>query len=143
MSHRRQLSWATALRDLNQDRATRPEVREERLRTTAGLRGSPALALSAWRGKSGKRYVVGVHSPGASTLEDLGEAVVLAVRRPDVGAAVLLDVIDASGVDAAWTADVCERGANELHIHRLAEDKDARAAIVADLPPHVTPAEAA
>lgn len=139
----RQVSWNAALRDLKDDRLKPSPVREERLRSTAGLCGSPALALSAWRGKSGKRYVVGVHPLTAATLEDLGEAVVLAVRRPDVGAAFLIEVADASGVDAAWIVAARERGANELHVHRLAEDDDARAAIVADLPPHVTPAEAA
>ena len=82
MSHRRQLSWATALRDLNQDRANRPEVREERLRTTAGLRGSPALALSAWRARNAKRYVVGVFSISAVAADDLaGPNLVVAARR--------------------------------------------------------------
>src|SRR5436853_127609 len=59
MANRRNISWSTAMRDLRNDRTRRAGVREERLRTTAGVRG--ALELSSWRGRSGRRYVVGVH----------------------------------------------------------------------------------
>ena len=65
-------------------------MREERLRATAGLRSSPAL--SSWRGRSGRRYIVGVH-PSSSCLKSwkLREAVLLAVRR-DRTAPIVVDM---------------------------------------------------
>lgn len=112
-------------------------MREERLRTTAGLRGTPALALSAWRGRSGKRYVVGVHALSAPDLDEMGEAVVIAVRRDAAGIAELVDV-SASGQSPRdrlhrWLACAKTGGATEMHVHRLAEDEAEREAIVEDL----------
>lgn len=112
-------------------------LREERLRTTSGLRGSPALALSAWRGRSGRRYVVGVHPLTAAALEDLDDAVVLAVRRDAAGfgeivaAATTGPHLGSGG--RTWVARMQKRGANELHVHRLAEDEDERNAVSDDL----------
>lgn len=113
-------------------------AREERLRSTAGMRGSPALALSAWRGRSGRRYVVGIHELLPSELPELGEAVVIAVRRDDKGFAHAIAV--ASNGDGAghrlterWIGSARRGGATEMHVHRLAETDDKRSAIVADL----------
>src|SRR3954470_9418589 len=92
MANKRALSWSAALRDLKDDRSRRQDVREERLRTAAGLRGTPALALSAWRGRSGKRYVVGVHDLSEPEFDEMGEAVVMAVRRDASGLAELVAV---------------------------------------------------
>lgn len=114
------------------------DVREERLRSTAGLRGTPALALSAWRGRSGRRYVVGVHELIEPDLAEMGEAVVIAVRRDQAGIAQPVSVA-ASGesprerLHRNWLARARLRGATEMHVHRLAETADERAAIVADL----------
>lgn len=138
MSHRRQLSWASALRDLNQDRATRPEVREERLRTTAGLRGSPALALSAWRGRNAKRYVVGVFSTSAVAADDLaGPNLVIAARRDAHGIASLVGVTcDATEASAsAWIASVKRAGATEIHVCRTLYAQAARTEAVVALSP--------
>lgn len=113
-------------------------MREERLRTTAGLRGSPALALSAWRGRSGRRYVVGIHDLVETDLVEMGEAVVIAVRRDGAGIAQPVSVT-ASGqsprerLRAGWLAHVAKRGATEMHVHRLARNEDERRAIVDDL----------
>ena len=113
-------------------------MREERLRTTAGLRGSPALALSAWRGRSGRRYVVGVHELGEPDFGEMGEAVVIAVRRDEAGIALPVSVA-ASGhsprerLHRNWLARARQGGATEMHVHRLAESEDERRAIVADL----------
>jgi len=138
MANRRALSWSAALRDLKDDRTRRQDVREERLKTTAGLRGTPALPLSAWRGRSGRRYVVGVHPAGAFDLEEMAEAVVIAVRRDDTGIAEMVSVATSNesprdhlrrtGLDRVRT-----RGATELHVHRLADDAAERVAIVNDL----------
>lgn len=135
MASRRSLSWASALRDLKADRATRQPIREERLRSTAGLRGSPALPLSAWRGASGRRYVVGVHLIGEA-LDDAGPCVVIAARRGDIGTAAIIAVAafepGAHGL-ALFLRGARISGATETHVHRLAETEAERAAIVADL----------
>lgn len=113
-------------------------MREERLRTMAGLRGSPALSLSAWRGRSGRRYVVGVHEIVASDLAEVGPAVLIAVRRDGAGIAQPVSVT-ATGesprerLTRGWLARVRQKGATEMHVHRLAEGEDERRAIVADL----------
>jgi len=120
------------------DRPRRDDVREESLRTTAGLRGTPALVLSAWRGRSGRRYVVGVHDLAEPDLIEMGETVVIAVRRDREGVAEPVCVA-ASGESPSerlhrhWMARARQRGATEMHVHRLAESEDERRAIVADL----------
>lgn len=131
----RHLSWAAALRDLKADRAERPVIREERLRCNSGLRGTPALALSAWRGNSGRRYVVGVHSFSTQDVADAIPAVLIAVRRDAAGLASVVDAIAdrVIGRFETWAAACQKTGATELHIHRLAGDEADRAAIVADL----------
>ncbi len=57
----------------------------------AGLRGA-APALSAWRGHSGRRYVVGVHDLAEPDLDEVDEAVVIAVRRDDAGIAQAVSI---------------------------------------------------
>jgi hypothetical protein len=118
-------------------RASAPEgVREERLRATTGLlRG---LDLTSWRGRSGRRYIVGVHPLTEGELLDVSEAVILAVWRDAQGAARLVEAA-AAGLELrpqarrAWITRAKARGATELHIHRLAAGFSDRAAIVADL----------
>ena len=137
MANRRTLSWSTALRDLRGERTRRAGVREERLRATAGLRDA-TLDLSSWRGRSGRRYVVGVHRLDEADLLGLTEAVILAVRRDPDGTAHVIDVATAgtrSGEEARarWMRAVREQGATELHVHRLADGDDERRAAVEDL----------
>lgn len=133
----RTMSWAAALRDLKSDRQRRHDVREERLKTTAGLRGTPALPLSAWRGRSGRRYVVGVHPIVGFEADEGAEAVCIAVGRDKGGIAELISAV--SGLDAdtiqRWTAKARSKGATEVHVHRLADNTAERAAIVSDLKP--------
>lgn len=113
-------------------------MREERLKTTAGLRGTPALPLSAWRGRSGRRYVVGIHPAGAFDLDEMAEAVVIAVRRDDTGIAEMVSVATSNEsprdhLRRTWLNRVRNRGATELHVHRLADGEAERTAIVNDL----------
>lgn len=112
-------------------------MREERLRTTAGLRGTASLTLSAWRGRSGRRYVVGVHALDEPELNDMGEAVVIAVRRDRAGVAEPVAVASAGEKPRdrlrSWVARARHEGATEMHVHRLAQDEAERHAIVADL----------
>jgi hypothetical protein len=137
MRNKRRISWAAAMRDLQSDRARRRDgVREERLRAASGLlRG---LDLTSWRGRSGRRYVVGVHALTDGELVEVSEAVILAAIREGEGSASVVDVM-AVGPELsresrrAWIARMRARGARELHVHRLAEGPCERAAIVADL----------
>ena len=113
-------------------------MREERLRTTAGLRSSPSLALSAWRGRSGKRYVVGVHALSEPELDEMGDAVVIAVRRDGAGIAEMVSVASSGEsprehLKRTWFDRVRRSGATEMHVHRLADDAAQRSAIVDDL----------
>jgi hypothetical protein len=123
--------------DQSRERSRRARVREERLRVTAGIK---SLAdMSSWRGRSGRRYVVGVHpvaEPGIA--ESAADAVVLAVKRSAEGIAEVVDVAGVDGYASAnarshWLARVETLGATEVHIHRLAEGEEARRAIAEDL----------
>ena len=69
-------------------------MREERLRATAGLRHS-SLTLSSWRGRSGRRYIVGVHPLVEAEILEVTDAVILAVRRDEDGTAHVIDVATA------------------------------------------------
>ncbi|GEL40140.1 MULTISPECIES: hypothetical protein [Methylorubrum] len=138
MANKRALSWSVALRDLKDDRSRRADVREERLRTMAGLRGVAAPALSAWRGRSGRRYVVGVHELAEPDLAEVDEAVVIAVRRDEAGIAQAVSIA-ATGkgprerLHRNWLARARQEGATEMHVHRLAEGETERRAVVLDL----------
>lgn len=138
----RRIDWSSALRDIKSDRRVRAEVREERLRRSVHLTGHQTIALSAWRGRSGRRYVVGVRM--AEALADdlrfypdaLSEVVVLAVRRdPHHGLAEIAGITE--GLSAAgagnWLSSMRRAGVEEFHIHRLAQTAAERAAILVDL----------
>lgn len=109
-------------------------MREERLRATAGLRGS--LTLSSWRGRSGRRYVVGVHPLTEGSEVDATDAVLIAVRRDGDGFARIVALTDTGSwpeSPAAWAAEAGRHGAIEVHVHRLAEDEGERRRIIDDL----------
>lgn len=113
-------------------------MREGRSRTGVGLRGTPALALSAWRSRSGRRYAVGIHPAAAFANDELAVAVVIAVRRDPGGVAQLVSVATSEEsprehLRRTWLDRVRLAGATEMHVHRLAEGEDERVAIAADL----------
>lgn len=135
-------------------------VREEPLRAVAGL--AFARTLGAWRGRSGRRYVVcvrqldgadrGLADVGEAGLggadladadladADLGDAVLIAVARGQDGAGRVVAVASAGrllarGRRRAWLTGLADRGAVELHLHRLAASEAERRAIAADLAP--------
>lgn len=125
-----------AMRDLRNERTRRADVREERLRATANLRSSPAL--SSWRGRSGRRYIVGIHPLVEAELLDVTDAVILAVSRDEGGIGHVVDVATAGAHPSGtarlrWMTDAQARGATEMHVHRLADDDTQRRAIVEDL----------
>jgi len=130
------ISWAAALRELKDDRAVRSAIREERLRTNAGLRGAPALAMSVWRGRSGRRYVVIIQPLDAPDLVAEHAAVILAVARDEQGQASIVAARACETGDPSflgWLAACAGLGARELHAYRLAEIRSERAEIAADL----------
>ncbi len=145
MSNKPPINWGRALEQMRGNRAARPDVREERLRTMAGMRGGTAVPLSAWRGRSAHRYVVGVHEVGSDVALEAAPAVVIAVRRDEAGLASPIDVasIETAADAVAWVRLAQASGASELHIHRLAEAASERAAVVADLAPALPPADRA
>lgn len=108
---------------------------EEGLRATAGVRG--AVTLSSWRGRSGRRYVVGIHPLTEKEVLDVADAVLIAVRRGPEGARVIETV--AAGPKSRgrgrpdWLARVRDLGATELHVHRLADGDGGRRAAAEDL----------
>ena len=129
-TNRRALSWSSALRSASQP--DQPAVREVRIRTAAGLRGTPPVALSAWRGVSGRRYVVIVHDLADAGTAEAPGAVVLGVRRREDGFAVLLGAGHLGSI-ADCAAQAVLDGATEIHVHRLADTAAERDAMVRDL----------
>ena len=132
----RSISWVAALRELKADRAIRYPVREERLRTSTGLRGAPVLAMSAWRGLSSRRYVVVVQPLDTPDLVAESAAVVLAVARDERGQASIVGARACEVGDPGflgWLAACAKLGARELHAYRLAETAPERSAVAADL----------
>ena len=112
-------------------------MREERLRATAGLRHS-SLTLSSWRGRSGRRYIVGVHPLAVEELLDVTEAVILAVKRDEDGTAHVIEIATAGSRPSAqarmrWMSRAQAQGATEMHVHRLADGDEERRAIIDDL----------
>jgi len=128
MSARRRLAWSAALDQARASRTVRHPIREERLRATR----SPVIALSAWRGQSGRRYVVGVYTLEQAAGASAPGAVFLAVRRGDDG---LARIVGAGHRGAMWEALEFARAdrATELHLFQLAESDAECDAIVEDL----------
>ena len=146
MKNVRTLFWRTALRDLRSGSAASAmaatAVREERLRAVATLGAAEdgALALSSWRGRSGRRYVVAAHPLARVDAGDCDGAVLLAVARDGGGEGTARIVATATGDGLpdearrrAWLARAARLGAGELHVHRLAETAADRRAVRADL----------
>ena len=124
------------MRDARGERMPRAGVREERLRSTAGLRNQDAM--TSWRGASGRRYVVGVRPSVEADLADVTEAVVIAVRRAGDGTASVIDVATPGPGTTRrsrlrWLALARTRGATEMHVHLLAESDAERDAVRRDL----------
>lgn len=144
MKNVRTLFWRNALRHLRGGRPVpapvAPAIREERLRAVATLGATEdgALALSAWRGRSGRRYVVAAHPLARADAGDCDGAVLLAVVRNAEGVARIVATATGDGLPdearrRAWLARAARRGAQELHVHRLAETPVERRAVRSDL----------
>jgi hypothetical protein len=120
---------------LNFDEPPALAAREMPLRSTAGL---AERRFTAWRGRSGRRYVASVFPVTDDHALGFTDAVLLAVsadRR-------ILAARDSGpfGIEAAltrWRRSVAMAGASEIHVHLLAEDGLTRRAALLDLMPEV------
>lgn len=120
---------------LNFDEPPAQAAREMPLRSTAGI---AERRFTAWRGRSGRRYVASVFSVTDDHALGFTDAVLLAVssdRR-------ILAARDSGpfGIEAAltrWRRSVAMAGASEIHVHLLAEDGLTRRAALLDLMPEV------
>ena len=109
----------------------------------ASLAGGPlAGRFCAWRGVSGRRYVATVHpldrAADGCGLPDYDAFVLIAVGGgPASGTAErrILDIatIERAADRRAALARGLARGANEWHVHFLADDRRARAAMIDDV----------
>jgi hypothetical protein len=109
------------------------QVREMPLRATAPL---AERRFTAWRGRSGRRYVASVFAIQDGHALGFTDAVLLAVS-PERKIVAARDS-GPFGIDAAltrWRDAVAMAGASEIHVHLLAEDSAGRRAALCDLMP--------
>jgi hypothetical protein len=117
------------------DAASPGQVREMPLRATAHL---AERRFTAWRGRSGRRYVASVFAVQDGHALGFSDVVLLAVS-PDRKIVAARDS-GPFGIDAAltrWRDAVAMAGASEIHVHLLAEDGASRRAALLDLIPEV------
>jgi hypothetical protein len=92
--------------------------------------------FSAWKGRSGKRYVVSCFNIDDESALTYPDAVMVAVGPQRA----VLDVRDAGPWSVAealgrWRAEMRALGAVQLHIHLIAATADERRRVVMDLSP--------
>ncbi|CAH1668146.1 conserved hypothetical protein [Hyphomicrobiales bacterium] len=112
-------------------------VREMPLRSAASL---GERRFTAWRGRSGRRYVASVFAIDDSHALGFTDAVLLAIS-PDRRIIAARDS-GPFGVEAAlgrWQRAILAAGAAEIHVHLLAEDGLSRRAALLDLMPEASP----
>lgn len=128
---------ALAIRHFDDAVASVPadDVRELPLRSGAGL---GERRFTAWRGRSGRRYVASVFGLDDDHALGFTDAVLLAVAPGQ--AIVAARDSGPLGVEAAlgrWRETARAAGAREIHVHLLAEDGAGRRAALVDLMPRV------
>lgn len=111
-------------------RLAQPPIRECALRTTAVA--SNDFRLSAWRGRSGRRYVVTVYGVEAALSLDAPGSVIIGVRRGSDGIPKIVGVGHRGPVSEGAALAKAD-GATEIHLHRLADTDAEREAMVEDL----------
>lgn len=138
----RQLNLLEALQPVRAERAAplfedaaavSGQVRELPLRAAAQV---AERRFTAWRGRSGRRYVASVFAIQDGHALGFSDAVLLAVS-PDRKIVAARDS-GPFGIDAAltrWRDAVAMAGASEIHVHLLAEDSAGRRAVLCDLTP--------
>jgi len=109
------------------------QVRELPLRAAAQL---AERRFTAWRGRSGRRYVASVFAIQDGHALGFSDAVLLAVT-PERTIVAARDS-GPFGIDAAltrWRDAVAMAGASEIHVHLLADEAAGRRAALCDLIP--------
>lgn len=127
------LAWADAPESCQLVEPCLVEARETPLRSLAERR---ERRFTAWRGRSGRRYVASIFGAADDAALTFADALLIAVsadRR-------VLAVRESGpfGVEAAsnrWRDAAIAAGAAEIHVHLLAETAEARRAALADLTP--------
>lgn len=122
---------------------TRPLVAPRALFANSPLASLSRTGLEklfhSWQGASGRRYICSVYAPGEPPAFDCRRAIVAAVRREARGATLLFAFApgpDEAGDDLRfWTQRARAAGANEWHVHLLAETAEERAFVLSDLSP--------
>ena len=114
-----------------------PAAREMPLRSTAAL---SERRFTAWRGRSGRRYVASVFAVDDAQALGFTDAVLLAVSNDRR----VIAARDSGpfGIEAAlgrWQRSIIAAGACEIHVHLLAEDGISRRAALLDLMPEASP----
>lgn len=130
---RRRLPWHQVRSEMRADRITPPEIREVQLRGW-GLDRPGSVRLTAWRGRSGRRYVVQVHDLDFDWPVRTGAGLSFAVARGDDGRARIV-AMTPEGAPPAWRGRAWDAGARELHVHTLVDDEAGRNEVAADLTP--------
>lgn len=92
--------------------------------------------FTAWRGRTGRRYVASSFAIGDSDALSFADSVLIAVGR----SRDIISVRDAGpwGLEAAvmrWRDEVQAAGAMEIHVHLIAATSEDRRKAVADLTP--------
>jgi hypothetical protein len=114
-----------------------PVAREMPLRSAAAL---GERRFTAWRGRSGRRYVASVFAAADTHALSFTDAVLIAVS-PERRIVAARDS-GPFGIEAAlgrWQRAVMAAGACEIHVHLLAEDGMSRRAALLDLMPEASP----
>ncbi|CAM5762782.1 hypothetical protein [Bosea minatitlanensis] len=127
--------------DLFDEPAPAPETaaREMPLRSAASL---SERRFTAWRGRSGRRYVASVFPVEDSHALSFTDAVLLAVTAErQIVAARDSGPFGVEAALARWQRSVAEAGAREIHVHLLAEDGASRRAALLDLMPQADAAD--
>lgn len=90
----------------------------------------------AWHGRSGRRITVSVYAPG--DCPDYEHVAAFAVRREANGERRILLGVDLGAfpslvLGGPLLRDAVEAGANEVHLHLLADTPSQRSGVIADL----------
>ena len=90
----------------------------------------------AWQGRSGRRITVSVYAPG--DCPDYEHVAAFAVRRSADGSRRILVGVDLGTfpslvLGGSLLGDAVDEGANEIHLHLLADTPGQRSSVIADL----------
>lgn len=127
------LAWDRAINEAKADRAERPAVRAQQIRSAA-----PGGPYVAWRGQTGRRYICIARPLSGRAAYEAGENVVLLFVRPDgVSGFEVVEAVPSTAADlgerSAMVARAVLQGATALHVYRLAESEAARVGVAGDV----------